>query len=152
MRSLMVLAAIMAMTIYPFAYANDMGPEPRNLLNSTLGTDLLVSGTETLYTLSFSLRDAEHFGIAYQPASVGSTNPSVAIRLQESWVAPVTEGSSDENWTTPVGMAEIHNGTLTVGQWYLESVSPVVAPLARIQIVGNTANTASQMNLKIIKK
>ena len=130
-------------------YANEMGPGSMSLLNSSKGDTLLVTGTSTVYSLAFSVQDSEHFGIAYKV--IGSA-PSVTLQVEESWMLPPTEGSSDSNWTVPSEIPTIATSFSTNNTWTLQSLSPVVAPFARIKIVGTGGNSASQMSLKILKK
>lgn len=115
--------------------------ESREILNSNgAPSPIIIPTTTTVYSRIFRLNYGQAFGIWLQ-AGNGSGTANMKIQLEQSRIAPVTEGASDVNWVIGDGVADIYsnlNDTLV----HVKSVSPVPLKYARLKITGLGSNPA----------
>lgn len=116
------------------------GPHVNDILEFGGDLEIAIATTATVYSVSFKLVYGEYFGITYLATSDGTV--SLTIELEQSWVLPATEGSSDDNWVVPEGMAAIHT-TLSGEVQHLKSITPIPAPYGRLKITGVGSNHSS---------
>ena len=102
--------------------------------------DLTVVTTNTYYTKSFSVKNANVVGIWYKATStVGA--PDIKIEVEQSYTKPTTEEAADTNWVEPELMSDIETN-LTTETAHIKSISLTPMPYARLKITGNAANPA----------
>ncbi len=112
-----------------------------NVLTSAYSSSIAVASTDTVYTKSFDISDAEYFSVAYTALSAAGS-VSVTIQYEQSTVAPTTEGSADANFTIPVGASDIVTSHTTETTWFRESFTPIAQRFIRFKITGTGANNA----------
>lgn len=100
---------------------------------------IAINGATTVYSQSFPLHYGQYFGLAYKAA--GSA-PDLKIQLEQSPVAPSTEGASDANYVIPSGVADI-TSSVTATTMNIQSISPVPMRYGRLKITGNVGNGAN---------
>ena len=130
------------------------GPEAWTVVNSTGVEGMVVNTTGTVYTKSISLKSGAFFGVAYKV--VGFT-PNVTIQVQESWIRPVTEGSTDANWTIPQyadgsNLPNLETASTTNNTWEMKSLTLIPAAYTRFVITGNATNANSTIYIKLMKQ
>lgn len=103
-------------------------------------TAIAVASQAVVYTKATLTAWSEYFGLAYKAVSSNGT-PDVTIQIEESWVLPSTEGSSDSNWVIPVSMSDVHTN-LTAETYQIKTISLVPMPYLRFKITGNAGNNA----------
>lgn len=121
------------------------GPEARDVLSSANATTISIGAGATVYTKSFSLKYAIYFALAYKAASAGAID--LTIQLEQSHVAPTTEGAADVKYVVPTGLADIHTN-LADANWHNGSFSPVAMPFGRFKIT-NAAGVANTLQAKL---
>jgi hypothetical protein len=111
-------------------------------------TSIPVATTDTVYTHSFTLDNADYFAVSYYTIStVGATD--ITIQLEESISLPDTEGASDVHFTIPVSMPDIVTNLSTENTWYQKSLSPIALKYGRFKITGAGLN-ASDTTVQVI--
>ena len=104
--------------------------------NNVVATAIAVANTDTVYTNSQEIRVGEQFGLWVQLATSGS--PNVKIEIEQSYVLPTTEGSSDSNYVTPDGVASI--STLTDKNAHIFGIPLRPMRYFRLKLTGISAN------------
>lgn len=130
------------------------GPEAWTIVNSTDISGMVINTTGTVYTKSISLKSGANFGVAYK---VTGYTPNITIQVQESWVRPETEGSTDGNWTIPQysggsNLPNLETASTTNNTWEMKALSLVPAAYIRFVITGNTTNANSTIYMKLLKQ
>jgi hypothetical protein len=115
----------------------------RDVLNATDSVaNISLAGATTVYTHSFPIDTGEYTAASYKLTStIGVVNAT--IQLEQSFKLPDTEGSSEANYTIPVGLADIATVNTTNSTWFQKSISPIALPYARFKITGGTDNNAT---------
>jgi len=103
-------------------------------------TDIAIASTATVYTPAFKLSGRDNFCLSYQAADSGT--PDLLIQLQQGYTLPGTEGSTDDDWVIPEGIANIETNLVTKTRHH-KQITPVTLPYARLKITGNAANPAT---------
>lgn len=111
-----------------------------NGANFKICSSLAVASTATVYSNSFLMRWTENFGIWVLASSVSGT-PSLRIQLEESYIAPATEGSSDTNYVVGDGVSDVYSN-LNDEIAHIKSLSPVPSQYGRYKITGLASNPA----------
>lgn len=128
------------------------GPKAVDVLTAAESANIAVAGVTTVYTKSFKMTFGEYFGVGYYVNSAAGS-PDVTIQLEQSWVAPSTEGASDGNFTIPVGLSDIVTNLTTEQVWYIKTLSPIAFEFGRFKITGNSGNNADTIvNMKFSKQ
>jgi hypothetical protein len=102
-------------------------------------TTLNPAGTTTIYTKSIQTKYGEYFSVWYKASSPGVVN--VTIQMEESWIVPTTQGSSDGNWVIPELARDIVTNLADENQ-HLTVLRPIVSPHIRFKITGVSTNDA----------
>ena len=119
--------------------------------SDNLTVDIAIASEAVVYTKSFKLAFGDYFAVSYKATSASST-PDIKIELEQSWTEPTTEGSQDDNWVEPEGMADIETSLTTETQHH-KSLSPATLPLGRFKITGNGSNPSdTTVNIKVHKQ
>lgn len=130
---------------------------PITVVGSDGNSSMLVNGTATVYTKSFSLNDGVTFGASYWAnGTAGVTN--VTISLEESYAEPTTEGSSqDIDYSVPLiagtSMGNIVTNYTTNGTWQHNTFTPAPMKYGRFKIVGGGGNNITTVvKMKLYKQ
>ena len=118
------------------------GPEAQSIFDGA--TDVIeipCGGVATYYSRAVKLAYGKYFSAAWK-ATVTAGAPELKIEMEQSWVKPTTEGSTDANWVVPESAADVDT-TLTDENWHVASISPVAAPFIRFKISATGTNHAS---------
>ena len=97
-----------------------------------------VPSTTVVYSRSFRLNYGQSFGAWYQ-AGNGSGIANMKIELEQSYIAPATEGSADANFVIGVGVAPIET-SLSGNTAVVKAITPVPMKHARLKITGLGSN------------
>jgi hypothetical protein len=117
-----------------------------DLLAAGSVTSIAVPTTGVAYSQSFVLPRGCTFGWEVEFDSDGVV--AVTVELEQSNIAPETEGSADDNFDIPVGKTAA-NGLLPSGSCiakdkrYITAYSPVATIFGRLKFTGTGANAAS---------
>lgn len=108
--------------------------------NSSGTSPITVPSTTTVYSKTFQLKHGQAFGIWYQ-AGNGSGTANMSINIEQSYVTPTTEGSSDSKYVVGNGVSAI-NSNLNDTTAHVASISPVPMKYGRLKIAGLGGNPA----------
>jgi len=120
------------------------GPRVRAILSSLSVAAIPIGAGLTVYSVSFSLKYAEYFGVAYKAASAGAID--LTIQLEQSFRLPTTEGAADVAYVIPESMADIDTN-LNDANWHITSLSPIALPYGRFKIISAGADATLLLNL-----
>ena len=101
---------------------------------------ITIPSTTTVYSRAFRLNIGQAFGIWLQ-AGNGSGTANMKVQLEQSYIVPTTEGSSDANWVIGDGVADIYPN-LNDTNAHVKSLTPVPMKYGRLKITGLGANPA----------
>lgn len=113
------------------------------VVNSSGTFPILINATATVYTKAFQLKHGQSFGLWYKSTSVAGT-PKFSIQLEQSYIAPTTEGSSDTNYVIGSGVADIE-AALNDEIAHVKTITPVAMKWARFKIIGDALNPADSL-------
>lgn len=121
-----------------------------DVLNATGGSvNITLAETATVYTHSFRIDTGEYTAVSYYLTSTTGT-VNATISLEQSFKLPDSEGTSESNYTIPVGLANVASVNTTNSTWFQKSLSPIALPYARFKIVGGTDNNITTVvNIKV---
>ena len=105
--------------------------------SSGVGT-ITIPTTTVVYSMSFSLKYGQAFGIWFQ-AGNGSGTANMKIQLEQSYKRPSSEGASDASYVIGAGVADIITN-LNDTTARVQSVSPVPMKYARLKVTGLGSN------------
>lgn len=110
------------------------------LINNASGAPapIIIPTTTIVYSHSFTLNYGQAFGIWLQ-AGNGSGAANMKIQLEQSNVAPATEGSVDNNYVIGDGVADIYSN-LNDALAHVKTIQPVPMKYARLKITGVGSN------------
>ena len=143
--STLLLSTVSILISISLVFAGQMYTQ--SITNSTGSSPFLAAQNTTMYSQSFPLKSGDTFAVGYQVVSAGGT-PDVSMYLEQSFRLPVTEGSSDVNYTVPVSMANISRN-LTAETWYFQALAPVAMPYGRVKIIDHANSTDTNITLKL---
>lgn len=119
------------------------GPRVRKVLSALDATSIPVAGVTTVYTKVLELQRAQYFAVRLRATSA-TGSPKVTITVEQSDVAPTTEGVADTNYVTPNGFSAIVTDR-TAQTWYIATISPVTMKYLRFKITGGSGNAADTL-------
>ena len=160
MKRLIILAMILSLAIISNAYAaatEAINPEAepitiygkvnagtistfskKEVVVTTLATDLAVAGTSTVYTLQMPISNHDKFAIGYKAISATS-EPQITLQLEQSFIVAGTESTANLNFVVPDGVSDIATDLSSETQHYVSS-TPLFAPYMRLKIIGSGTN------------
>jgi hypothetical protein len=154
MKKVLGIAVFGIMFLVGTAFAREVITQ--DIVNSAGSANITVAGvtnaTTTVYSKAFVLDDSEYNTISYY-ANSATGSIYVSMELEQSWVMPVTEGSSDGNYTEGVNMADIVTAFPTEGTWFNKAISAPSMKYGRVKITSGSPNNADTVvNLKLHKR
>ncbi len=101
---------------------------------------IIIPSTTTVYSRAFRLNYGQAFGVWLQAAN-GSGTANMKVQLEQSYIAPTTEGSADANYVIGDGVADVYSN-LNDTTAHIKTLSPVPMKYARFKITGLGSNPA----------
>ena len=117
-----------------------------NMKQITMSTGVIpiaiatADGSTALYSASFKLNYGQSVGVWSKAASSGTV--ALKIQIEQSAVAPTTEGSADANYVIGNGVADV-DSNLANTTAVVKTISPVPMMYARLKIIGLSGNDAT---------
>ena len=96
---------------------------------------IALGATATVYTDSYKFGDVDYFALSYIVTCTGV--PNVKIQMEQSIVAPVTEGAADTNFGVPKTIGDIETALTSKLIQHMQ-LSPVTISYVRFKIVEQT--------------
>ena len=115
------------------------GPHVLPITNTSFSETIAIASTATIYTYTFSLLYKENFSLILTATSDGSVQ--IGVWLETSDVLPTTQGSADDNWTVEENASVLID--ITDEDRHHVPLSPIVAPIGRLKVIGAGANDAT---------
>lgn len=144
--SLLLVLGVLFFTLNAYSESPVERMVIEEVISATSDT-LAMPGTITVYTKSFSLRDASRLGIMYRTTSDSAVNYTPV--LQQSTIRPTTEGSYDAKYIT----TDTLRSAATTSGWYVATIDTLTAlPFGRFKIDSTNTGADAVLEMEIVKQ
>jgi hypothetical protein len=107
---------------------------------------LAVGAGATIYTKAIEMANLDTFAVTYKVVNTGV--PNIKIEMEQSIIAPTTEGAADANYVVPETVADVVTA-LADNNVHIKALGPVCVRYIRFKITevtGVVADSVLTMN------